>query len=179
MKKPSTRRSMIKLQTVETADHVAQAKALFQEYAETRKNDPALEDFHEEIGNLPGEYAAPDGSLILAYSDGKLAGCVAVHKLGAGFCQITRLYVSLRFRGRGLGRCLVEAILKQAAMMGYSRLRLDSIPSMKEAQALYESIGFYEIPAYRHNPNEGTKYYEIELHNKSMKLMLRKKDLTT
>ncbi len=82
---------MIKLQIVENPDHVAQAKALFQEYAETRKNDPALEDFHEEIDNLPGEYAAPDGNLILAYSDGKLAGCVAVHKLADGVCEMKRL----------------------------------------------------------------------------------------
>ena len=161
---------MIKLQAVENADHVAHAKALFQEYAETRKNDPALDDFHEEIDNLPGKYAAPDGNLILAYSDGKAAGCVAVHKLADGVCEMKRLYVSPRLRGRGIGRYLVEAILKQAAMIGYSRLRLDSIPSMRKAQALYESIGFHEISAYRPNPNEGTKYYEIELHNKSMNL---------
>ena len=161
---------MIKLQTVENADHVAHAKILFQEYAETRKNDPALEDFHEEIDNLPGKYAAPEGNLILAYSDGKPAGCVALHKLADGFCEMKRLYLSPSLRGRGIGRYLVEAILKQAAIMGYSRLRLDSIPSMREAQALYESIGFYEIPAYRDNPNEGTKYYEIELNDKSMNL---------
>ena len=84
---------MIKLQIVENPDHVAQAKALFQEYAETRKNDPALEDFHEEIDNLPGKYAAPDGNLILAYSDGKLAGCVAVHKLADGVCETVHLVV--------------------------------------------------------------------------------------
>ena len=166
----SRQKRMIKLQTVANADHVAQARALFQEYAETRKHDPALENFQEEIDNLPGKYAVPDGSLILAYRDGKLAVCVAVHKWAYGVCEMKRLYVSPRIRGRGIGRCLVEAIIKQAAMMGYSRLRLDSIPSMKEAQALYESIGFYEIPAYRHNPNEGTKYYEIALHNKSMNL---------
>ena len=170
MKKLSPRRSMIKLQIVEKADHVAQVKALFQEYAETRKNDPALENFHEEIDSLPAKYAVPDGNLILAYSDGNLAGCVAVHKLADGICEMKRLYVSPRFRGRGIGRYLVEAILKQAATMGYSHLRLDSIPSMREAQELYQSIGFYEIPAYRHNPNEGTKYYEIDLNNKSMNL---------
>jgi len=157
---------MIKLQTVENDYQVVQAKALFQEYADTRKNDPALVNFPEEINNLHKTYAPPDGNIILAYCDGNLAGCVAVHKLDDNICEMKRLYVSPKFRGRGVGKCLVIAILDKAARLGYTRMRLDSIPSMKTAQALYKSVGFSEIPAYRNNPNKGTKYYEVKLHNR-------------
>ena len=151
-------KQMIKLQIVENEDHVAQASALFREYADTRKNDPALVGFPEEINNLPGNYAPPNGNIILAYSDGKPAGCVAVHKLEDHICEMKRLYVPPKFRGRGIGRYLVMEIIKQAKNMGYARMRLDSTPSMKTAQALYESIGFYEIHDYKRNPNKGTKY---------------------
>jgi len=161
---------MNKLQIVENAYHVDQAKALFQEYANTRKNDPALVNFSEEINNLPGEYAPPEGNIILAYCDGSLAGCVAVHKLKDDICEMKRLYVSPKFQGRGIGRCLIMAILNQAEILGYTRMRLDTIPTMKTAQKLYESFGFYEIPAYRNNPNKGTKYYELKMCNKSMKM---------
>lgn len=154
---------MIKLLTVENIDHLTKVKALFQEYAGTRPNDPALIDFPEEIRNLPGEYAPPGGAVILACFDDEPAGCVAIHKIEDGICEMKRLYVPLRFRGKGLGRALIKAILKEALMMGYSRMRLDTIPGMKEAQGLYESLGFYEIPAYRKNPNKGTTYYEIRL----------------
>lgn len=159
---------MIKLQIVENTYQVDQAKALFQEYANARKNDPALVNFSEEINSLPGGYAPPEGSIILACCDGSLAGCVAVHKLNDDICEMKRLYVSPKFRGRGIGKCLIMELLKQAEMLGYTRMRLDSIPTMETAQRLYESIGFYEIPEYRNNPNKGTKYYELKLHDKSM-----------
>ena len=158
---------MITLQTVESEHQLAQVRSLFAEYAETREGDPALADFAEEINDLPGQYAPPGGNIILAYYDERPAGCVAVHKLEHHTCEMKRLYVSKPFRGKGIGRRLVKAVLKQAGMMGYYRMRLDSIPSMKAAQTLYESLGFYEIPAYRNNPNEGTKYYELELDNES------------
>ena len=154
---------MIKLLTVENIDHLTHVKALFQEYAGTRPNDPALVDFPKEILNLPGEYAPPGGAIILACLDDKPVGCVAVHKIEDGICEMKRLYVSPRFRRKGQGRALIMAILKEALKMGYSRMRLDSIPGMEISQDLYEALGFYEIPAYRKNPNKGTKYFEIKL----------------
>ncbi len=161
---------MIKLQTARNEIHLAQVRALFQAYANTRKNDPALVDFPEEINRLPGKYVPLAGDIILAYYDGNPAGCVAVHRLDGYICEMKRLYVSPLFRGKGVGRSLVKAILQHACLMGYRRMRLDSISSMKAAQALYESIGFHQIPAYRNNPNIGTKYYEIELRNQQMSL---------
>lgn len=154
---------MIRLETAESAEHLVQVRALLQEYGDSRPNDPALVDFAEEINNLPGKYTPPAGNIILAYCDDEPAGCVAVHQLDDDICEMKRLYVSPKFRGKGIGRSLSMAIIEQARLIGYSRMRLDSIPSMKAAQALYESIGFYEIPDYRNNPNEDTKYYEIGL----------------
>lgn len=157
---------MIKLKTVESAEHLVQVRTLLQEYGDSRKHDPALVNFAEEINNLPGKYTPPAGNIILAYCNDELAGCVAVHKLDDDICEMKRLYVSPKYRGKGIGRSLVIAIIEQARMIGYARMRLDSIPSMKAAQALYESIGFYKIPDYRNNPNEDTKYYEIGLYKR-------------
>ena len=154
---------MIQLQKVENAGHLVHAKTLFREYAETRKNDPALVDFPKEIKHLPGEYGPPKGCIMLAFYRGNPAGCVALHKIVDGICEMKRLYVSPLYRGKGVGRSLVEAILIRARELGYTRMRLDSIPGMETAQALYESVGFYDIEAYRNNPNRGTKYYELEL----------------
>ncbi len=154
---------MIKLLTVENTDHLTLVKTLFQEYAGTRPNDPALIDFPKEIRNLPGDYAPPGGAIILAHFDDEPAGCVACHGIEDDICEMKRLYVPYRFRGKGLGMALIKAILKEALMMGYSRMCLDSIPGMEKAQDLYEFLGFYEIPTYRKNPNKGTKYFEIKL----------------
>ena len=154
---------VIKLQTVKKPGHLVQARTLFRQYAETRRNDPALVEFPEEIKNLPGEYGPPDGCIMLAHYRGNPAGCVALHKIADGICEMKRLYVSPLYRGNGIGKSLVEAVLSRARELGYSRMRLDSIPGMETAQALYESVGFYDIDAYRNNPNRGTKYYEIEL----------------
>ena len=96
---------MIELQKAIKANHMAQLRALFQEYAETRKNDPALVDFPEEINDLPGRYAPPTGAIILAHYDGKRAGCVALQRLDDDICEMKRLYLSSNFRGRGVGKC--------------------------------------------------------------------------
>jgi ribosomal protein S18 acetylase RimI-like enzyme len=154
---------MIELQTVQNSAQIAKIKILFKEYAVARKDDPALVDFPEEIKSLPGEYAPPAGSIIIAFYDRKLAGCVALHKLDEKICEMKRLYVRPSFRKKGIGKFLIQGILNEAFDLGYIKMRLDSIPSMKTAQRLYESAGFYEIPDYRNNPNKGTKYFEIDL----------------
>lgn len=154
---------MIKIEPASSESHFASVRVLLQEYVESRPNDPALIHFSQEFEQLEQHYGAPEGQLLLAHQDQRPAGCVAFHALESGVCEMKRLYVSPRYRGSGIGRGLVMTLLIEAERAGYQKMRLDSIPSMRAAQDLYESIGFYQIPDYRNNPNPGTRYYEINL----------------
>jgi putative acetyltransferase len=116
------------------------------------------------LAELPGDYAPPDGRLLLALYEGELAGCVALHKLQSEICEMKRLYLRPELRGKGLGRALAENIISEARRIGYKRMRLDTVePAMKDAVAMYRRLGFKEIAAYRANPMPGTLYMELEL----------------
>ena len=138
-------------------------RRLFQEYAAFLGVDLCFQGFEQELAELPGAYAPPDGRLLLAVADDQPVGCVALRKLEDGICEMKRLYVQPGFRGLGLGRRLAEAIIQQARDIGYQRMRLDSIDSLKEAAALYRSLGFVEIPPYRYNPLPGAVFMGLRL----------------
>jgi GNAT superfamily N-acetyltransferase len=143
---------------------VAQARELFQEYAQSLGVSLCFQNFEQELAGLPGHYAPPDGRLLLAEYDGQLAGCVALHKWESGVCEMKRLYLRPSFRGKGLGRAIAEKIIAEARNIGYRRMRLDTIePLMKDAVEMYRKLGFREIAPYRPNPIAGAMYMELQL----------------
>lgn len=148
----------------ESPAQIAQARELFLEYAKSLNFSLCFQSFDQELAGLPGDYAPPEGRLFLAECEGELAGCVALHQLENGICEMKRLYLRPQFRGKGLGRVLAERIIAEARLIGYRRMRLDTVePVMQDAVAMYRKLGFREIAPYRANPNPGTLYMELEL----------------
>ena len=148
------------------ADFV-QVNAIFKEYAQSLKVDLCFQNFDEELAQLPGEYAEPRGALMLAFVNGVVAGCCALRPLDScdysNAAEMKRLYVRQPFRGMGLGRQLAEAILDAARHAGYACVLLDTLDDMEAARALYEDLGFEEIPPYYHNPHAGAHYLKADL----------------
>jgi ribosomal protein S18 acetylase RimI-like enzyme len=153
----------VRLIPAETDEQVEQARALFEEYAGATGVDLCFQNFGHELATLPGDYAPPSGRLILAFEGEAVAGCVALRRVDDAACEMKRLYVRPAFRGTGLGRKLAERVVGEARGIGYERMRLDTLPTMRSAIALYRSLGFKEIGPYRYNPVEGTLYMELEL----------------
>jgi putative acetyltransferase len=164
---PSSARSAVKsisLFQAESPAHIAQARELFLEYASSLGFSLCFQNFDKELASLPGDYAPPEGRLLLAEYEFQPAGCVALHKLSDGICEMKRLYLRPQFRGKGLGRLLADRIIAEARQIGYHHMRLDTVePVMKDAVAMYRKIGFREIAPYRANPMPGTLYMELLL----------------
>jgi putative acetyltransferase len=148
----------------ESPAQIAQARELFLEYAQSLGFSLCFQNFDQELASLPGDYAPPEGRLLLATYEGQLAGCVALHKIEGGICEMKRLYLRPQFRGKRLGRALADRIIAEARQIGYQRMRLDTVePVMKDAVAMYRKIGFKEVPPYRANPITGALYMELQL----------------
>jgi len=154
----------LSIDRAESPAQIAQARELFMEYAQSLGFSLCFQNFDKELAGLPGDYAPPKGRLLLAEFEGELAGCVALHKLETGVCEMKRLYLRPQFRGKGLGRVLAETIIGEARSIGYRSVRLDTVePVMKDAVAMYRRLGFREIAPYRPNPMQGTLYMELKL----------------
>lgn len=153
--------------TPATPEQLAATRLIFQEYAQQLGVDLCFQNFEAELAGLPGDYAPPQGCLLLALVDGEIAGCCAMRPLEtvdyANACEMKRLYVRPAFRGFGLGRQLAEAVLDAARIAGYHSLLLDTLNDMEAARALYEDLGFKDIPPYYHNPIAGAHYLKVDL----------------
>lgn len=140
---------------------------IFREYAATLSVDLCFQEFDAELASLPGDYAAPRGALLLARVGGAVAGCCALRPMDSSdypnASEMKRLYVRKAFRGFGLGRQLAEAILDEARRAGYSSVLLDTLNDMEAARALYEDLGFADIPPCYHNPHAGAHYLKVDL----------------
>ncbi|MDB6067366.1 MAG: GCN5-related N-acetyltransferase [Pedosphaera sp.] len=153
----------MKIQQATTQEEIAQARALFEEYAIWLSVDLCFQGFSAELAGLPGYYAPPRGRLLLALLDKEPAGCVALRPLSESACEMKRLFVRPAFRRRGAGRELSERIIAEAKAIGYSTMRLDTLPTIREALRLYETLGFARCAAYYDTPLPETIFLELQL----------------
>jgi putative acetyltransferase len=151
------------LQLVTSEPLVSQAREIFREYQVSLGIDLCFQDFEQELADLPGKYAPPQGRLYLAFIDEKLAGCIALRPFQEGLCEMKRLYVRPEFRGQYLGLLLAKEIIGEAREIGYHQMVLDTLDTMTAAQKLYYSLGFKEIEPYRFNPIDGAIYMSLDL----------------
>lgn len=160
-------RPSIQFITPATPEQLAATRLLFSEYAEQLGIDLCFQNFEAELADLPGEYGAPHGMLLLALADGEIAGCCGLRALDSvdypNAAEMKRLYVRKAFRGFGVGRQLAEAVLDAARMAGYHSVLLDTLDDMESARALYAELGFSEIPPYYYNPIAGAHYLKADL----------------
>lgn len=163
---------MLQLVDAISPDQVEHARQLFQEYEKGLGISLCFQNFAEELRSLPGDYATPQGALLLALADGQLAGCCALRPLSVAAypraAEMKRLFVRPAFRGKGIARKLVYEILRMARGSGYDYVLLDTLNTMKEAQALYVLIGFRDIPPYYENPIDGARYMMLDLRQASL-----------
>ena len=153
----------IVLSQADSPELVATVRSLFREYAEAIGTDLEYQGFAAELAALPAPYVPPNGALLVAHAGSEVAGCVGLRPLDGGTGEMKRLYVRPAYRSWGLGKRLVEAVVLAARQAGYSELRLDTLPSMASAQALYHRLGFVEIPPYNTTHLPGTRFYSLKL----------------
>lgn len=134
-------------------------REMLEEYGRATHVDLSFQNFDDELATLPYEY----DPILIAWSGDAAAGCVALRRIDDEVCEMKRLYVRPSFRGMSVGKSLAKAIIAEAKSRGFRGMRLDTLPSMPEAMSLYESLGFVDIPAYRFNPIEGSRYMELKL----------------
>lgn len=154
----------IEIIQAETFEQIEQARTLFREYEAWFGLNLCFQNFDEEVANLPGKYAPPDGRLFLAFAEGEPAGCIALRKLEEKTCEMKRLFVREDFRGAGIGKILIEKLIAEAREIGYKKMRLDTFPpKMSKAVELYKSYGFYETKPYYYNPYGDTLFMEADI----------------
>lgn len=153
----------MKIIQAQTENHIREARILFREYETALGVDLCFQSFEEELANLPGKYAPPDGLLMLAADDSDVAGCAAMRKIGEHVCEIKRLFVRPQYRGMGIGRMLAQEIICRARHAGYHVMYLDTLAILERAIALYRSLGFQETEPYYHNPLDGVVYLQLDL----------------
>lgn len=138
-------------------------KRLFLEYAQSLDFNLCFQNFEQELADIQVQYGAPNGCLLLVKNGGETVGCAGIRRWQGDIAELKRMYLRPETRGKGLGRHLLQSALGHARSLGYRSIRLDTLPGMQAAIALYREAGFGDIPAYRENPVEGAIYLEKQL----------------
>lgn len=157
---------MVTFKKATTTKEYEIAKGLFKKYAEDLRLDLSFQSFDSELEHLENQYGAPEGTLFLIFSNETRAiGCFGIRKFNGNVCELKRMFLEQAYRGKGLGGQMMEKAILEAKKLGYEKIRLDSLRSMKPAIALYKGFGFKEVEAYRFNPMEDAVYFEKDLNN--------------
>jgi len=156
----------MRVESAESPEFIALARELFLEYSESLDVDLCFQGFAKELATLPGDYARPAGRLLLAFEGQQPAGCGALRRIDDDICEMKRLYVRPAFRGKGASGELIDALIRTARKIGYQHMRLDTLPSMTRAIAIYRSLGFKAIAPYRVNPVPGAAFLELDLNTR-------------
>jgi putative acetyltransferase len=150
-----------------TPEALEAIRVLFQEYQAELTVDLCFQGFAQELASLPGDYQPPGGQLLLAWVDGSAAGCCGFRPLmnsdHVNACEMKRLFVRPAFRRLGLGRLLVDQVMSEARLAGYTTMLLDTLSEMETARSLYQESGFVEVAPYYHNPIAGAHYLKADL----------------
>ena len=154
----------LRIAQAETSEHIEIVQGLFREYENWLGLDLCFQGFEDELRDLPGRYAPPDGRLLIAWAHLRPIGCIALRKLLDDICEMKRLFLRPDARGLGIGNQLIETLIDEARSVGYKKMRLDTHPpKMGKAVSLYGSHGFRPIPPYYNNPNEHVLFMELDL----------------
>jgi ribosomal protein S18 acetylase RimI-like enzyme len=153
----------MRIESADSPELIRVVRELFLEYSESLGVDLCFQGFAEELASLPGEYSRPAGRLLVMMDEQQAVGCLALRPISNTVCEMKRLYLRAAYRGKGAGRALIDALIGAARQIGYERMRLDTLPSMIKAIAIYRSLGFQEIPPYRVNPVAGASFLELNL----------------
>lgn len=154
---------MIQFQEAKSTEDFELAVELFKEYVDQLDTDLSFQKFEEEMENIEHQYSKPWGILYLIHQEEELVGCFAIKKFESTICELKRMYLREAVRGGGLGKAMLLRSIEAAQSMQYQKMRLDTLPTMISAIELYQKVGFYEIDAYRFNPIEGSKFFEVDL----------------
>jgi len=155
---------MIDIRQADSPADYDTARSLFLEYADQIGFDLCFQNFEQELRTLERLYSPPGGALLIAWMDGRPVGCGAMKRFDPDICEMKRLYVKREVRGVKAGRRIAERLIELAVTAGYTKMRLDTVKGLMDpAINLYESLGFVEIPPYRHNPQSGAFYMELDL----------------
>jgi GNAT superfamily N-acetyltransferase len=154
---------MVDVEKCATESDFSCAMQLTRDYIAWLDLDLSFQDIDREFSCFPAMYGPPDGLFLLAREDGRLAGGVGLRPLAPGICEMKRLFVYDRFKGRGVGKVLCTRLLEEARRLGYGIMRLDTLGRMNAAIGLYQGLGFRDIEAYRFNPDPTARFMELPL----------------